>query len=78
MYYFKNFTDNFSKTRAAVLIGLSCGFLFSAEHFISANCTAGLTTYENAVQNRELSKQPYKKLFNKWKFIKDILENRKE
>lgn len=45
MYYFKNFTDNFSKTRAAVLIGMSCGFIFSAEHFISANCTAGLVTY---------------------------------
>lgn len=46
MYYFKNFTDFFSKTKATCLIGLSCGFIISAEHLISANCTADLVTYE--------------------------------
>lgn len=49
MYYFKNFTDFFSKTKATILIGLSCGFAISGENIISSNCTAGLVTYERAL-----------------------------
>lgn len=54
MYYFKDFTDYFSKTRATSLIGLSCGFIISAEHIISSNCTADLVSYRRALEHKKL------------------------
>lgn len=46
-YFFMEFTDSYSKPKAATILGLAAGFVFSADHFIAANLKPNLYDYSD-------------------------------